>query len=408
MHSIRFLSENRKDVPLIGPGTALTLWALLLPVMGCLTPSIIHEEQLVDGVSHSGSDICCPTEIHPGDPVLLNAFDRDRYSPRMVCPEDGKLSFLDWRTEPDCDGRESRLRRLIGRRRSFHCLPVFPRQVALDSPVTPQMEQATIENALLFLALENKQTISGLSLSPEDIVAFDGSAFAKIMDGSDVGLRGLDLDAIGYLGNGRFLLSFKDEFDVGRKHPLPGITGHVDDSDILVFEANSLGEITRGSFSRYLNGKEAGLKEDAHDIDALTALNERELVVSFVGQCRVGEQSFQDEDLALLRLDRTTGAWTIVSRLVDSSKFGIGDDDGEDISGVSIDGNRVYVSTRDKPIVAGTRHEPGDILQFPILNGKKTGRLPEGFRPGILFRPSDFQIRGNLAGFVVYPYNRRN
>ena len=67
-------------------------------------------------------------------------------------------------------------------------------------PAPPSWQLSLVENG----------SVGGLAFADEDILSYDGSAFAMHVDGSDVGLGGpaVDVDAVERLPDGGILLSF--------------------------------------------------------------------------------------------------------------------------------------------------------------------------------------------------------
>ncbi|MGK7911177.1 MAG: choice-of-anchor Q domain-containing protein, partial [Synechococcus sp.] len=104
------------------------------------------------------------------------------------------------------------------------------------------------DNPLLF-SLKKNHTINGLAVKTDDIVQFDGEKFSTFFDGSDVGLGGKKpaINAFDVIDDKKVLLSFERNFW------LKGF-GNVNRSDVLLFEATSLGHRTRGRFSKYFDG----------------------------------------------------------------------------------------------------------------------------------------------------------
>ncbi len=95
---------------------------------------------------------------------------------------------------------------------------------------------------------------------------------------------------------------FQSRFKIDDEHPLPGLVGEVDDSDVLLFSVTSLGEVTRGVFSIFLDGKLAGLESDDEDVDAIAIDAEGRLLISTVGNTKLPasdgkEINVRDEDV---------------------------------------------------------------------------------------------------------------
>jgi len=109
-------------------------------------------------------------------------------------------------------------------------------------------------------------------------------------DGTDVGVGGLDLDAFYVVDVDTILMSFRTSAPIGS-------LGTVADSDIVRFDASSLGATTAGSFSMYFDGLDVGLDTSGEDIDAIELLSDGWLVISTRGSFSVSGVKGADEDL---------------------------------------------------------------------------------------------------------------
>ena len=149
--------------------------------------------------------------------------------------------------------------------------------------------------------------MGGLSVANEDVIAWDGASFAMVMDGSDVGLAGLTLDAFAVLPANQLLLSFTSAASI------PGIAGTVDDSDIVMFAASSLGANTSGAFSLHFDGSDVGLTTNAEDVDAIDMLANGHLLLSTTGSVSVPGVSAAEQDVLEFTPSSlgaaTTGTW---------------------------------------------------------------------------------------------------
>lgn len=127
------------------------------------------------------------------------------------------------------------------------------------------------------------------SYANEDVIRYRGATYEMILDGSDVGLRNLRIDAMAVIEPAapeepeRYLLSFTE---TGR---IPGITGKVDDSDIVLFTPTSLGDDTAGTFELFFDGSEIGLTRSGEDIDAIE-LTDGDLYLSTYGDFLLDEE----------------------------------------------------------------------------------------------------------------------
>ena len=129
----------------------------------------------------------------------------------------------------------------------------------------PPTATPTPDPSTFYFSLADDQSFGGVAFADEDIVFFDGTGFSLYFDGSNVGLAGLNLNAFTLPDTGGILLSFSAAASI------PGI-GTVDDSDIVLFTATSLGNVTAGSFSLYFDGSDVGLTRKQEGIDGIAVL----------------------------------------------------------------------------------------------------------------------------------------
>ncbi len=161
-----------------------------------------------------------------------------------------------------------------------------------STTATAQTPAAAPAKPLYFSLLSNG-TIGGLSTANEDVVSFDGvAAFTLAADGSDVGLATSRVDAIAWLDADTLLFSLDTDGAV-----LPGVAETIDDSDVIRFDASSLGTTTSGTFSMYFDGSDVGLTTTAEDVDALELLTNGNLLLSTEGAVGVTGVSGDDKDL---------------------------------------------------------------------------------------------------------------
>jgi len=151
----------------------------------------------------------------------------------------------------------------------------------------------------LYLTVAENTTLPKLgggtfTAADEDIVYFHAAErqYELFFDGSDVGLSGATIDAVEVTDG--FFLSFTSARSVS------GISGTVDDSDIVRFEPASLGSTTAGTFFPRVDGSEFGLTSDGEDIDAFSVIDDR-FFFSTTGDFSIptssGTVSGQDEDI---------------------------------------------------------------------------------------------------------------
>jgi len=374
---------SARFVPSANHALALAFVTAVIFTSGCRVPVIDRGRNIIDGVPVLGSDVCCPPEQHQGVVCRFGRCDRDRYGPRPIHGDPLADKVVSWHEGPDCDGRWLVLERLIGRRRIGHCNPLLGwlgighrcEPGVYAPPRTPADEQWTLDNAFILLTLSGRSTLDGLDVKNDDIVAYDGHQFAKFFDGSDVGLSDLEIDAFAMMNDSQLLISFSQEFTVDADHALPGMSGTVDDSDVLLFDANSLGEITRGVFSMYLDGSKVGLDTDEADIDALAVLPDGRMIISTVGNVTVHGIDARDEDLLALS-PRQTGLPTESDWKVyfDGSDAELATESSEDIDAVAIDGaGNILLSTRGDFAVGTVKGSAADVVVFELeTDGSET------------------------------------
>jgi hypothetical protein len=166
------------------------------------------------------------------------------------------------------------------------------------------------ENEFLF-ALESRQKLpleNGLDryFDDEDVIRFTGGVYEMVLDGSDVGLARLRIDALAVIqdpvvpstfplavDDSRFVLSFAEPGLV------PGV-GWVDDSDLVLFTPTSVGADTAGTFSLHFDGSDVGLEAPEEDVDALD-LREGDLYLSTTGSFATGTLSGGPQDVFVCR-----------------------------------------------------------------------------------------------------------
>jgi hypothetical protein len=248
----------------------------------------------------------------------------------------------------------------------------------------------TSSSAFTF-SLRDAATVGGVSVANEDIVSYDGAGhFSLAFDGSDVGLAGYRIDASAWLDSDTLLLSV----DADRANILPGMTGPIDDSDVVRFDASSLGATTAGTFSMYFDGSDVGLTQSAADVDAFELLSDGRLVLSTTGTVSVSGTSARDEDL--LAFTPTSLGQTTVGTFAlyfDGSDVGLGESP-EDVDAVSVDSTgRLFLSTADTFAVPGLSGADEDVFVF---NPTQLGPTTAGtYSPSLFFDGSSFGLAAN-------------
>lgn len=251
--------------------------------------------------------------------------------------------------------------------------------------------------AALYFSLAGNGTIDGgLSVRDEDIILFDDSDFSIFFDGSDVGVGGLDIAAFSVTGSNTILMSFVSDATIN------GV-GTVTPSDIVQFNATSLGNNTAGSFSMYMDGSDVGLDASAESVDAFDILPDGRIVLSTKGNFSVPGVSGKDEDLVAFNPtslgDNTNGSWEMY---FDGSDVDLATNSGEDIDGFSIDANgNLYLSTRNVFSVNGVSGENEDVFVCqPTSLGNTTAC---NYAQNLFFDGSQWGLAGNDIDGVDIP-----
>ncbi|MEM7769341.1 MAG: endonuclease/exonuclease/phosphatase family protein [Cyanobacteria bacterium P01_A01_bin.37] len=231
-------------------------------------------------------------------------------------------------------------------------------------PVVSRFTFETASSEAVFFFSPDRDSSTGAA---EDIVQFnDDGSFSTFFDGSDLGLENVSINAFDIVSDTMILLSF------GQSVTIDGL-GTVDDSDIVTFTADSLGENnTAGTFELYFDGSDVSLSSNSENIDALTRMADGSLLISTSAAPNIsGVQGARDEDL--LRFEPTslgTNTSGTFSTYVDGSDIELRSN-GEDINAVGLRGNELIIST-----VAGFKVP----VESSNLGGPKiTGRDEDAF-----------------------------
>ena len=204
-------------------------------------------------------------------------------------------------------------------------------------------------------------SVGGFTFSDEDILSFNGTSWSLVFDGSDVGLGSVDVFGFYKVDNDTFLMSFDKAITINGLAIAP--------TDIVQFDATSLGSVTSGIFSMYLNGGDVGLDTTAENIDAVDILPDGRILISTTGNSSVpigagGTLSGADEDILAftpVNLGLTTsGSW---SMYFDGSDVGLADTTSEDIDALDVNANGdVFLSTLGLFSVQGVSGDDEDVF----------------------------------------------
>jgi uncharacterized protein YjiK len=220
-----------------------------------------------------------------------------------------------------------------------------------------------------FASFASNGSVGGVSFADEDIVRFDGSAWGIFFDGSDVGVGGSDLFGFSIVDSDTLLMSFSTALT------LNGITASP--QDIVRFEATSLGNITAGTFSMYLDGSDVGLDTNAESLDSVSLLSDGRVLISTTGNPAVtGVTAGADEDILAFTPttlgDVSSGTWSLY---FDGSDVGLADTSNEDIDALDTDSNgAIYLSTLgDFSVPSISGFDEDVFICMPISLGSVTG-----------------------------------
>jgi formylglycine-generating enzyme required for sulfatase activity len=219
----------------------------------------------------------------------------------------------------------------------------------------------------LWMSFKDTTTVPGVgNVEDEDIVAYDtvSGTWTLQLDGSDVGLSGLEIGGMAVLPNGDILLSFTTAGTV------PGLVGgpsgtSVDDSDIVRFTPTSLGATTSGTFAFHFDGSDVGMSATSEGIDGIALSQNGSLVLSTTGTFSASGASGAGEDLFTFAAStlgaNTTGTFSI---LFDGSDVGLSGS-SENIDAVTRTAAGQYLlSTTGSFAVPGVSGANEDVLRF--------------------------------------------
>jgi FtsP/CotA-like multicopper oxidase with cupredoxin domain len=212
--------------------------------------------------------------------------------------------------------------------------------------------------ATLRLSFTGGGTLGGVAFADEDIVGFNGTSFALLFDGSDLGLGGNDIDAFAFVNATTVLLSF----DSG------GTAGGVAfaDEDVLQF-AGTLGPATSGTFSMYFDGSDelGAIQAALIDVDAVVRLDADSIAVSFGVGALIPDGVGLVAGADLVQFDGTFGPATsgTFSMYFDGSDVGLGVLEDVDAAWAAGNGD-IYLSTTDGFAVPSLSGDDDDVFVF--------------------------------------------
>jgi hypothetical protein len=216
---------------------------------------------------------------------------------------------------------------------------------------------------------------------------FDGQNWSLFFDGSDVGVGSPDLFAFSIVDADTILMSFSSAVTVSGISASP--------QDVLRFDATSLGNITAGTFSMYLDGSDVDLTTSAESIDSVSLLSDGRVLISTTGSPSVSGVSGNDEDVLAFTPTLlgavTSGSW---SMYFDGSDVGLADSSNEDIDALDVTPNgNIYLSTTGDFSVSGVAGADEDVFVCaPTSLGNVTACT---YLPSLYFDGSTWNLGGN-------------
>jgi hypothetical protein len=260
------------------------------------------------------------------------------------------------------------------------------------SPTNTSPAQSPGDSLYVSFALSG--SVGGVSFVDEDILRFDGQNWSMFFDGSDIGAGSVDLFALSVVDDDTILMAFSNNLT------LNGLA--VTANDIVRFDATSLGPNTAGTFSMYFDGSDVGLDDTtAEKIDALSILPDGRILISTTGNPSVPGISGNDEDILAFTPtslgSNTSGSWAMY---FDGSDVELANSTDEDIDGMDVVGEKIYLSTNGSFAVNGTNGAGEDIfICTPLSLGEQTACA---FSPGLFFDGSEWGLSGNsIDGFYL-------
>ncbi|MEM9519828.1 MAG: FG-GAP-like repeat-containing protein [Actinomycetota bacterium] len=140
---------------------------------------------------------------------------------------------------------------------------------------------------VLYVSTPRSGQVADIHYRDGDVLAWDTatSTWSMVFDASAAGLsRRADVDALHVVATGGEIDQILLSFD--RPLRIDGL--RVDDSDIVLFDPDELGEgTTRGSFSMFFDGSANGLTRWTEDVDAISFTADGDLVLSTTGWAAV-------------------------------------------------------------------------------------------------------------------------
>ncbi len=243
-----------------------------------------------------------------------------------------------------------------------------------------------------------------LRFIPTQLGATTTGSFTLLLDGSDVGLDtlGEDIDVIGRSADGHLFVSTANTWSV------PGLSGSA--SDLILFTAATLGDVTAGGWSLYFDGSDVGLGDgantfyenvDAAWLDAATG----DLYLAAYGDFTTGGGFGGDQDDIVRCAAATLGEATSCTWHFhwNGAEHGFG---GENIDGLAFSGAIPLPPPLPTPAMltatgiylnalggtgTGLIFNYNDILHYDVATGVWS----------MVFDGSDVGVSGGVDGFLL-------
>ena len=248
----------------------------------------------------------------------------------------------------------------------------------------------------LYFSLFDVATVGTVTAENEDVVFFDGTNFSLAFDGSDVGIAAFRIDAFSWIDVDSLLLSFDAPGAV------PGVAGTTDDSDVVRFDATSLGDVTAGAFSLYFDGSDVGLTAAGEDVDAVELLPDGHILISTINTATVTGVTADDEDLMEFTStslgDVTAGTYALYFDGTDVLLTA----GSEDVDAAAVDGTgKIYLSTTGNFAVTNASGADEDVFVFTPTS---TGSVTAGtYSSTLYFDGSAFGLSANDVFAIDLP-----
>lgn len=238
----------------------------------------------------------------------------------------------------------------------------------------------------IYITTKGNGKLSEQSFNKMDILAYDPSInqWSIYFSGLEVGIVE-NLNGIHVVPDSHILMSF-DKAQI-----LQGVAGVIQPWDIVTYS------LTRGVFSRYFKGSDAGLLDEKAAIDAFSLTSDDDLVISTRGTAVLNDGTLVAKDEDLLLWNAELGIWQIY---IDSSLSGF----AADTTALSINGqqdSQLYL-TSDKNFILDD--SSGDASDIFIMNVTSHNALTHGiFGPGIFFDGSALGLDKEIIdGVSIY------